>query len=263
WGAWRIKKLKKLFKKLLVFFPFEEQFYKNHHLLNVEWVGHPLQEWIGNSPFDWDAEIGESTQGLEFIGILPGSRFGTIRQHLPPMLEAAPILHEKNPKRRILIPLAPSIPKEWISKQLGETGSFVKVLARESHRVLRVCRSAMIGQGTATLEAAFCETPMVLCGKYTAATAVMARLLKVRPQGILHRLAHRSISPELWQREVNGIHIARAIESILDNEEKYQQDVRELKKIKEIFAAKARPSLNAANAIQNILDGSHDIKILA
>lgn len=257
WGAWRIRKLKKRFEKLLVFFPFEEEFYQKAGL-DAQWVGHPIYDWTFNRSGGNIDDVDNIEEGKDRIALLPGSRFGTIGRHLPPMLEAARILHQKNQKRRFLIPLAPLIPEEFIDSQLGDTRAYVKVVQAPTRKVLKASRCAMVGVGTAVLEAAFCGTPMVTCGKFSWPTAVIARLLRIQPQVLANRLAGKTIAPELWQREVTGKRLANEIESILEDPVQFEKRSAELNQIKETFENKGNASLRAAGIIQTFINGSPD-----
>lgn len=76
WGKGRVYKIRELFKKVLVVFPFEEKFFKEKNV-NAEFVGHPLIQEIDNynfvsrnlldNKFDLDP-------AKEILLILPGSR---------------------------------------------------------------------------------------------------------------------------------------------------------------------------------------------
>jgi lipid-A-disaccharide synthase len=89
WKKHRIKLVQKYIRKMLVIFPFEEQFYKDHGV-EAEFVGHPLAELplpaITREQFA--AENGLDA-ARTWIGLLPGSRPKEIRDNLPEMLRAA------------------------------------------------------------------------------------------------------------------------------------------------------------------------------
>jgi lipid-A-disaccharide synthase len=245
WGKWRLRKLRKWFKQLLVFFPFEERFYRDAGV-PAQWVGHPVLSWIhGTARPDRDP--------LQ-IALLPGSRFGSIRYQLPPMLDAARLLHRANPSRRFVIPLAPSIPKAWMAAQLKGSESFVKILETPAHLLLQSSGLAIVGVGTAALEAAFCGTPLVSCGKFSRSTYWIGRfLLRIHPEVIVNRLAGKPVAKEFWQYQVTGANLAREAEALLGDEHRYRETVAELEKIKEIFLSKRDASREAARTIYDSL----------
>lgn len=89
WKKGRIKKVRKYIDRMLVIFPFEEPFYRDHGV-QAEFVGHPLAEsplpTISREEF---AAKNSLDPGKTWIGLLPGSRPKEIRDLLPVILQAA------------------------------------------------------------------------------------------------------------------------------------------------------------------------------
>lgn len=89
WRQGRIKLVQKYVKKMLVIFPFEEKFYREHGV-SAEYVGHPLADGDGSMP---TREEYASANGLDaskqWIALLPGSRKQEIQRNLPEMVRAA------------------------------------------------------------------------------------------------------------------------------------------------------------------------------
>src|SRR5580658_8302805 len=99
WKKHRIKQVQKYVRRMLVIFPFEEQYYRDRGV-NAEFVGHPLTELpppsISREAFARDHHLDTSRT---WIALLPGSRMREIRDHLPTMLDAARLLGERNPSQ--------------------------------------------------------------------------------------------------------------------------------------------------------------------
>ncbi|MGA2673508.1 MAG: lipid-A-disaccharide synthase [Terracidiphilus sp.] len=89
WKKHRIKLVQKYIREMLVIFPFEEPFYREHGI-QAEFVGHPLAELplpaIGREQFAAENKLDPAKT---WIGLLPGSRPKEIRDHLPVILQAA------------------------------------------------------------------------------------------------------------------------------------------------------------------------------
>jgi len=89
WKKHRIKLVQKYVTRMLVIFPFEEQFYRERGVA-AEFVGHPLAELplpaISREQFAAENALDAAAT---WIGLLPGSRPKEIRDHLPEMLRAA------------------------------------------------------------------------------------------------------------------------------------------------------------------------------
>lgn len=83
---------------MLVFFKFEEEFYKQRGV-NVDFVGHPLLDIA--MPAMAKIELNELLKSLKFsadkttIALFPGSRKAEIENILPVMLGAAQIMRRK------------------------------------------------------------------------------------------------------------------------------------------------------------------------
>jgi len=104
WRTGRVRQIEKYVQKMLVIFPFEEEFYRQHGV-NVKYVGHPLaglpQPEISRSQF-------ANEYGLDptktWIALLPGSRRREVKLNLRAMLGAAKRLtmpHLEGPAPRI------------------------------------------------------------------------------------------------------------------------------------------------------------------
>jgi len=89
WKPRRIRLVRKYVKRMLVIFPFEEQFYRDRGVA-AEFVGHPLADL---PPPAVSREQIAAENGLDpdkiWIGLLPGSRLKEIEANLPEMLKAA------------------------------------------------------------------------------------------------------------------------------------------------------------------------------
>lgn len=253
WGKWRIKVLRKYFKKLLVFFPFEKEFYHQENI-QVDWVGHPLIQCLNEDLKADPLGLGKIFSGAEVIGLLPGSRLGMIRRNLPPLLQAAKILHAKVPNRLFFIPLAPLIPKHWLESLLGDTQPYVRIIESDTFKVLSYCRSAISVTGTATLEAALCGVPTIVCGKISRFDYFLATtVLKIRAEGNVNRLLKEKIFPEFWQREMTPDRLASEMEALLADPDRNEKIKRHLKNLRTELAAPGNASYNAAKAILNHL----------
>jgi lipid-A-disaccharide synthase len=88
WKKHRIKLVQKYIDKMLVIFPFEEPFYREHKV-NAEFVGHPLADLpLPTETREKFAAENTLDPAKQWIGLLPGSRIKEIRANLPEMLKA-------------------------------------------------------------------------------------------------------------------------------------------------------------------------------
>jgi lipid-A-disaccharide synthase len=92
WKKHRIKLVQKYVDRMLVIFPFEEQFYRERGV-QAEFVGHPLADLplptISREQFAAENNLDPQKT---WIALLPGSRAKEIHDNLPEMLAAAHLL---------------------------------------------------------------------------------------------------------------------------------------------------------------------------
>lgn len=121
WRTGRVQQIKKYVRKMIVIFPFEQEFYARHGV-EVSYVGHPLayvpQPQISREEFA--AKHGLDPQ-KQWIALLPGSRRKEVRLNLPTMLQAAQILQKQNEGFKFVLPVASTLNQYWLREQLGQT----------------------------------------------------------------------------------------------------------------------------------------------
>ncbi len=91
WGKGRVNKIKELFNKVLVVFPFEEKFFKSKNV-NAEFVGHPLIQEINSYKFLTKDQLNKKfdlNSAIEILLILPGSRKQEVESIFPEAIKAA------------------------------------------------------------------------------------------------------------------------------------------------------------------------------
>ncbi|MGA9465715.1 MAG: lipid-A-disaccharide synthase, partial [Terracidiphilus sp.] len=119
WKKHRIKLVQKYVTRMLVIFPFEEQFYRERGVA-AEFVGHPLADLplptIAREQFATENDLDPKKT---WIALLPGSRAKEIRDNLPEMLAAARLLANRpgavlTAGTAFLIPLAHTLRPEHL-----------------------------------------------------------------------------------------------------------------------------------------------------
>ncbi len=258
WRKGRVEKIKKYVDKMIVFFPFEVDFYKKEGV-NVELIGHPLvnlaQPVLQKEEF---LKKVQAERGQIIIGLLPGSREQEIKKILPVMLEACQILKIKMKNIKVAIGLAPTINKELVLSRLNQN-SDAKVLESLTYDVMKYSDLLLVTSGTATVESALMETPMLVIYKTNFMTYFLAKLLvKVPYISMVNLIAQKKIVPEFIQSQANPLLIAQEMEKILQDKVKYQQTKQELSQIKSKLSSNNNkdgdsPYLRAAKIVNQIL----------
>jgi len=194
WRKGRIKTIKKYIKKIFVIFKFEEELYKKAGV-NVEFVGHPLLDIIKPT-----GQPANRPTGQLIIALLPGSRTGLIKRHLPIMLKAAKIISKELPNVRFLTSKSPG----------------------DALDLINASDAVLVTSGTATLETAILEKPMVIIYKLPILEYLIAKpLLLLKHIGLVNIVAGKEIVPELIQSRATPEIIAKNLINILTDKQKY------------------------------------------
>jgi lipid-A-disaccharide synthase len=222
WAWWerRVRKIAKMVDRVAVILPFEKEFYRKHGL-KVEYVGHPLLDI--SLPKSGEEKIKESLdinhKKIPILGLFPGSRDEEIVRMLPAMIGAAEIICRDYPSLCCILPLASTV-REDVAMPLIENAKIdIKIGRLDTKEILKIADLALIASGTATLEAAIMETPVVIVYKVSYLSYILGRfLIKVSNIGLVNLVAGKAIVPELIQGKATALRLAEEALAILKNE---------------------------------------------
>lgn len=207
WRPGRARRIARFVTRVLTVLPFEREIYEAVHA-PVEYTGHPLLDVL---PLDMTREAARERLGLDpavsLIGLLPGSRRKEVGRLLPDMLEAARKLAAVDPRRRFLLGAAPTVDTVHVARRLRAAseagGPRVEIVEGLTHELMAAADVLMIASGTATLEAALLNTPMVVCYRLSRTTEWIGRRLALLPWISLPNIIVRRFAvPELLQGQV-------------------------------------------------------------
>ncbi|HXS75396.1 MAG TPA: lipid-A-disaccharide synthase [Terracidiphilus sp.] len=227
WKKKRIRLVQKYVTKMLVIFPFEEPFYRDHNV-EVTFVGHPLADLptphIAREHFAREAGLNPTRS---WIALLPGSRPKEIGDNLPQMLAAARILALRGPRAagsrkefEFIIPLAPTLnasQRKMLAGLVKHHGEGLPVhLVEDARAALYHARASVVASGTATVEAALLGNPFVVVYRVSRLTYEIARrVVKVPFVAMPNLIAGKMVVPELIQNAFAAANIVRQIEPLL------------------------------------------------
>lgn len=216
WGRFRLRWVRRYVRRTLVLFQFEEAFYQREGI-PVTWVGHPLMDRPPTAP---SKEEALQRLGLNpwrrTVGLLPGSRAAEVARHLPLLLQAAVQLAWRMPGVQCLIPQAAGVPEDIFSRHLGRVSLDVRVTHSPFSDVLPALDAAAVASGTATLETALAEVPMVVVYRTSWPTYLAARaVLRVPSIALVNVVAGRAVVPELVQHRATPTRVALELLALL------------------------------------------------
>jgi lipid-A-disaccharide synthase len=199
WRSGRMKTLKTLADRILVIFPFEPEIYRTAGT-PATFVGHPLVELTGVStgrePFL--AGIGLDP-GQPVVALLPGSRANEVREILPTIVESLPRIAAQVPGVQFLLARAPGLADGMLAPLAGSAVP-VAVVEGHSDEVLASAQAVITASGTATVQAAIHECPMVIVYRVAPLSyAIGRRFVHVDTFGMVNLVAGSRVAAELIQ----------------------------------------------------------------
>jgi lipid-A-disaccharide synthase len=217
WRPRRINRIKRDVDLLLSILPFEAEWFKSRGVDHVEFVGHPLagevKPRIGREEFCRQQDL-DPTKPI--VSFLPGSRRKELQRILPPMAAAIRKLKSTHPEIQPLIAVAPSRTIEETKEILSPLNS-IRLVQGQTREALAASDAAAIASGTATLEGALLETPMVVVYKESAVNwHTLGRLITVPHYGLVNLVAGGEVATELMQTELTADNLAHEIIQLLD-----------------------------------------------
>lgn len=231
WKKGRVKRMKGVIDKILVVFPFEVPIYQRENI-PVEFVGHPLAEEMKDIMEREEFYKKFSFHNDDkFIAVIPGSRKQEIHKLFKTMLKAA--LELAGTKMRVVVAVAPNLSiDEYL--QYVPYGVHIKFIQHHTHEVMKYAEFAYVTSGTATLETACSETPMVVVYKTSPLTYWIAKfVIKIKHIALANIVAGKTIVPELIQGDVKVRMLVKAARNILNNRQNILAMKEELKKVRE------------------------------
>jgi lipid-A-disaccharide synthase len=275
WKKHRIKLVQRYVNRMLVIFPFEEQFYRERGV-NAEFVGHPLAElavptisrgdyarqavqihqgqWIigpgptkyppGTEPVNGQVRY-ELDAAKPWIALLPGSRYPEIAKNLPEMVKAAAQIGDQY---EYLVPLAPTLSDKQIhfaQYQLGDLWlppSPPRVtFVRDARAALFHARASIVASGTATVEAALIGNPFVVVYRVSPVTyAIAKRVVTVPHVAMVNLIAQKRLIPELIQDEFTASNVVRELTPLLPDGPPRQSMMKELAELRGLLQSGVR-----------------------
>jgi lipid-A-disaccharide synthase len=230
WRTYRVRQIARDVARMLVILPFEAAFYARHGV-EATYVGNPLADGAsllegqglkqlsasGEKASDLEGQALKDSFGLvrarPVLALLPGSRRQEILRLWPPLLGAARLLLARRPDLQLVVPIAPTIDPAT----LPTGGLAMTFVAGRAPDVLRAADAAIVASGTATLEAALAQVPLVVVYRLSWLSWVIGRLLvRVKFVSLVNLLAGRLLVPELLQRACTSEAIAAQAGPLLE-----------------------------------------------
>ncbi|WP_130471481.1 lipid-A-disaccharide synthase [Candidatus Magnetaquicoccus inordinatus] len=231
WRSGRIKKIARWIDHLLVLFPFEVGVYA-HSGLAVTFVGHPLSYLAvaRHSRAEMRARL-SMRPDERLVVLLPGSRFGELSRLLAPMLASCRELQHRLQNVRFVLALADTLTVTdlascWPADMVNLAAEGVRIEWRqgETYSLLAAADAALVASGTATLEAALLDAPMVVVYRVNQLTyAIGRRVIRVPYISLANLVAGYGLVVERIQHEVQAVRLADDLQELLTDSGRVSQ----------------------------------------
>lgn len=256
WKQSRIWRVKRFVDRMLVIFPFEKDFYRQHEV-EAEYVGHPLADLpVPSTSRDEFARRFGLDSTKEWIALLPGSRTKEVLHNLPVMIESAKRLGDNY---EYLLPFANPQLREKVWQRLGPNSKPGIHPVEEARTTLLHSRAGIVASGTATVEALLIGTPFIVVYKVSSLSyAIGRRLVKVKNFGMVNLIAGRQIVPELIQANFTPENVLRELNRLIPDGEPRSAMIRELRETAEMLHQTSgnRAETAVQRAAQAIVDAA-------
>jgi lipid-A-disaccharide synthase len=260
WRKGRVKKIARLIDRMAVVLPFEVEIYRQAGV-PCEFVGHPIVEEIETvlesiNPLSDSFAKGENggiitsefraffkaslglNAHLPLLSLLPGSRPHELKRLFPLMIEFIGYCKEEFSDYQFCVPLAPNTDEGKYSHYLETlTREGVVIKKGESIKVLAASDMSVIASGTATLQAAFLDVPMVVIYKLSPLTYFLGRFfVDVEHISLVNILSKRGVVLELLQQKASPEGIAKELRKLIKDESYRETMIKCFRSIKEPFS---------------------------
>ncbi|MEO5376445.1 MAG: lipid-A-disaccharide synthase [Magnetococcus sp. DMHC-6] len=252
WRRGRVQRIASLVDHLLVLFPFEPIYFQPTGL-PVTFVGHPLVEKTRSKlakRLDFRKQLELSNQD-KLVVLLPGSRSGELQRHLEVMVSTCHQLAQRLSKVQFILALAENL-------SLEEVENFPWPIRQGmTQELLAASDAALVASGTATLEAALLDAPMVVIYRVNFFTyEIGRRVIQVPFISLANLVVQRELVKERIQKMANPDLLADDLFTLLTDSEQIARIRSGYQEIRTLLSSQER---GAVEIVSQFLQGTHNI----
>jgi lipid-A-disaccharide synthase len=225
WHESRVKLMKKYVNLIINVFPFEVDFY-NRYGIKSYYFGHPLTEdlkTVCKTKEIFIKMINHDISKKKVIGLLPGSRKSEVIKMMPTLL----LYVKKHPEYHFCLGKVTHLE----ISEYGDIESLSNISVHESmsYDIMAYSDCVISTSGTATLETACFETPLIVVYKTSAITYMIAKkLVKLEYISLVNIIAEKKIVEELIQDDFNLKSLDKQTTTIFENYSAIKENLKEI-----------------------------------
>ena len=210
WKEKRVETMKAVLDQALSIFPFEQDWFETRGL-PTNYVGHPFaeQEHVDETSKDF-YQRHDLTIEHPVLVLLPGSRQQEVDRHWPIFLKTVERLKQDNPNLQVMVGKAANVSFTPIPNTFK--------IEDNARKAMVAGTAALVSSGTATLECAVEDTPMIVCYKLSGVSWWMANTMaSVKYASMVNLIADEIIVPEFLQQDMTASNLVAAVLPLLDH----------------------------------------------
>ena len=244
WRKGRIHDIKKVCDNVFLLFPFEKEFYDQHGV-PYTFVGHPLLEDLDPKLLDLKSqELARQKYGIspkeKVLALMPGSRKSEIQLNFGTQLEVARALAKKYDFLRIVILVAPTLSKEYISDFIVEKLDYKMpyvLIQDDPNKMISLAHYVLATSGTATLMVGLLQKPMVIMYRMKWLSGIIANILVrgIKYFGLVNLIMNEEVVPERLQSDANTETLLPLVEKFIVDEEYTQNTIQKLAQVQHLL----------------------------
>ncbi len=224
WRGGRIRKIRKAVSRMLTVFPFEAAIYERAGI-PVSYVGHPLADMLAQAPGRTEARAElRIPAAAPVVAMLPGSRVSELEHLADVFVAAAEKIAAAVEGVRLLVPLVNRQTRDLFEAALyrRECGELeITLLFGHAHEAMAAADVVLVASGTATLEAALLQRPMVITYRMPRLSWWIMNSRRYQPWvGLPNILAGEFVVPELLQDAATPEALSAAVIELLSDRDR-------------------------------------------
>jgi len=265
-GSWRrrprdFSKLLASADKFITPFPWSEKFLRDAGADAVFW-GHPILDIVkpSASSVELRKELNITGNGM-VIGLMPGSRSHEIKSIIPAFAHAAEIIVSQTPQVSAFVAAAVSDESERLIRMHADSFKNVefRVLQKRAYDVMEASDLLLTCSGTAALEAAVLERPMIIVYRGTWLMQfeyIFRRRVIEDFAGMPNIIAGRMICPELLGDDASPENIAACAVRLLSDPVEMERQRSDLRNVKSVLGEPGGTERSARAILEMICQSS-------
>ena len=210
WKEGRVSILRDSVDQCLSIIPFEQEWFENKNV-KTNFVGHPfieleppkqtINQFLSRHNLNYESPI---------LTLLPGSRQQEINQHWPIYIKTVKMIKSIISNIQVIVGKAPGV-------NLPTSPDYIKIEENDPRLTMYYGDAALVASGTATLEAAVLDIPMVVSYRFSLPTWIFAKkMATVSYASMVNLIANEVIVPEFIQSDMTSENLTNAVIPLLN-----------------------------------------------